>query len=400
MAIYKLFPYKDSTLYSLYPTANMGLDSILEAASSFGKDGASNIFRFLLAFDQDEIDDVINNKISGSLWQSNLRCYIANAEGIVFNSTLYTYPAADSWENGSGHFGDNPVTTDGVSWKWRDAVDGDSWPISLYPIYTTGSYGNTVAGGGIWFTGSPDPLLNVVSSQSFDIRSNKDFNMVVTDTVKAWHSGSIVNNGFLIKWSDYIEYPHTSSTSPYVAEGYVIVGYVGLEPIIVPITSVRPSLKFFSVDTHTIYPPELEFKWVDYTFDTGSSPQTIINTSQLYASITENPGYFYPESVNRFRVECRPQYPPRTFQTSSVYVNNYYLPENSCYAIKDLDTNEYVIDFDNQYTQISADSNSNYFDVYMNGLQPERYYKILIKTVVNNSTVILDNNYYFKIING
>jgi len=36
----------------------------------------------------------------------------------------------------------------------------------------------------------------------------------------------------------------------------------------------------------------------------------------------------------------------------------------------------------------------------MNGLQPERYYKILIKTAINGSTVVLDNDYYFKVING
>ncbi len=44
-------------------------------------------------------------------------------------------------------------------------------------------------------------------------------------------------------------------------------------------------------------------------------------------------------------------------------------------AIKDLDTNEYVVNFDNNYTQISADSTGNYFDVYMSGLEPERYYE-------------------------
>ena len=36
----------------------------------------------------------------------------------------------------------------------------------------------------------------------------------------------------------------------------------------------------------------------------------------------------------------------------------------------------------------------------MNGLEPERYYKILIKTTVDNSVLVMDNNYYFKIING
>jgi hypothetical protein len=36
----------------------------------------------------------------------------------------------------------------------------------------------------------------------------------------------------------------------------------------------------------------------------------------------------------------------------------------------------------------------------MNGLQPERYYKVLIQTAVDGSTVVMDNNYFFKVING
>jgi len=36
----------------------------------------------------------------------------------------------------------------------------------------------------------------------------------------------------------------------------------------------------------------------------------------------------------------------------------------------------------------------------MNGLQPERYYTILIKTIIDGSTIIFDDHYYFKIVNG
>jgi hypothetical protein len=374
MAVYKIYPYKDATLYSFYTNANTGLDSIIEVGNSITFEGNSSVFRFLLAFDQDEINDVINTKISSSLWQSNLKCYIANAEGISFNSTAYVYPVSGSWDNGTGNFGDNPIVNDGVSWKWRTFESGSAWEQSSFGPYATASYINTNKGGGVWFTGSSNPNLNIVSSQSFDIRSDKDFNVVVTDIVKGWHSSSFSNNGFIVKWDDSIEFSISSS--------------------------IQPDLKFFSVDTNTIYPPELEFKWRDYIFNTGSSSQTIINTAQLYASVTENPGFFYPESVNKFRINCRPAYPVRTYQTSSVYTNNFYLPTSSYYAIKDLDTNEYVIDFDDQYTQISADRNSSYFTLYMNGLQPERYYKILIKTVIDGNIIILDNNYYFKIING
>jgi hypothetical protein len=65
-----------------------------------------------------------------------------------------------------------------------------------------------------------------------------------------------------------------------------------------------------------------------------------------------------------------------------------------------LDTNEYVIDYDNTFTQLSADEKGNHFTIYMNGLEPERYYKICIKTNINGSTLILDDNYYFKVVNA
>ena len=117
-------------------------------------------------------------------------------------------------------------------------------------------------------------------------------------------------------------------------------------------------------------------------------------------ALNENPGTFYPDSVNRFLLNLSPLYPYRTFQTSSYFTDLYFLPTSSYYAVKDLDTNEFVINFDEQYTQISSNQNGNYFDIYMSGLEPERYYSILVKTVINGSTIIFDDQYYFKVING
>jgi hypothetical protein len=34
----------------------------------------------------------------------------------------------------------------------------------------------------------------------------------------------------------------------------------------------------------------------------------------------------------------------------------------------------------------------------MNGLEPERYYKLLFKTTIAGSTMILDEQYYFKVV--
>jgi hypothetical protein len=36
----------------------------------------------------------------------------------------------------------------------------------------------------------------------------------------------------------------------------------------------------------------------------------------------------------------------------------------------------------------------------MNGLEPERYYKILIQTTVDGSTMVKDEDYIFKVVNG
>jgi len=160
-------------------------------------------------------------------------------------------------------------------------------------------------------------------------------------------------------------------------------------------------MQFYSVDTNTIYPPELEFKWDDYSnVLTGSLSSSIVSTTNLVSSLAENPGVFFSGSINRFRFNVAPKYPIRTWTTASRYTGTNFLPTSSYYAVKDLDTNEFVVDFDTTYTKISSDSNGNYFDIYMNGLEPERYYKILVKTVINSSTLILDDNYYFKVING
>ena len=58
-----------------------------------------------------------------------------------------------------------------------------------------------------------------------------------------------------------------------------------------------------------------------------------------------------------------------------------------------------VVDYDENFTKISCDSLGNYFDVYMNGLEPERYYKFLIKSILSDGeTVVSDSNYNFKVI--
>jgi hypothetical protein len=372
MAVYKIFPTKDASIYSLYPNKNTGLDEILESSTNVSLAGTAQASRFLVQFSTDEINDIINNKISGSAWQANFRGFIANLEGLNLDTSLEFYPISGAWDMGTGKYSYSPEYTDGVSWTYRTYSGSGAWSTSGFTAFVTASYGSEL-GGGTWFTGSANTtVLPIYSTQSFSYSDPGDINVNITNMVKAWYSGTIANNGFIAKQA--VEFINS--------EDYQI------------------EMKYFSVDTHTIYPPQLEFKWRDYTFNTGSSTSTILDTQIATISVSENPGVFYLDSINKFRINARPTYPPRVFQTSSIYTTNYYLPTSSYYAIKDLDTNEFVIDFDDQYTQLNADGTSSYFTLYMNGLEPERYYKILIKTVIDGSTIIFDDNYYFKIVNG
>jgi len=373
MAIYKLFPVKDATIYSLYPSKNTGLDEILESSTSVIDASAfPQTSRFLIQFDSTEINDIINNKISGSQWQANFRGFLANLEGLNLDTQLEFYPVFGSWNMGTGKYNYNPEVQNGVSWGWRSYSGSNAWITSGYPTNITASYSSTLGGGNWYYTSSNTTVLPIYSTQSFTYTDSGDIDTNITNMVKAWYSGSIANNGLIAKQAvEFID-----------SEDYQI------------------KMQFFSRDTSTIYPPQLEFKWRDYNFNTGSSTITKLTTSIATVSVDDNIGVFYLDSINKFRVNSRPTYPARIFQTSSFYTQNYYLPTSSYYSIKDLDTNEVVIDFDDQYTQLSVDGNGSYFTLYMSGLEPERYYKILIKSIIDGSTIIFDNNYYFKVING
>ena len=383
MAIYKIFPLQDATMYSRYPSTNTGIDAILELSNlNPSTIGTPVVARPIIQFDQSQINDIIDNLNTGSTAISaSLKAFIADASGIVMKSDLYVYPTSGSWNNGSGEYLDNPPTTNGVSWKYRSNDGSNAWSTDNFNTNVTASFITASEGGGTWYTSSSDTRLNLEYSQSFNLRTEKDINVDVTDIVKTWYSSSnsivgtyteIENNGFLLKWSDEIEFDSN--------------------------LAIQPKMQFYSVDTNTIYPPQLEIKWRDYVYNTGGL-QTI-STPDIYAAVDNNQGIFYSESINQFRINCRPEFPARTFQTASIYTDNFALPEESYYAIKDLDTNEYIINFDKEFTQISCDTTGSYFTLYMNGLEPERYYEILIQTTIDGNTIVKDDQYYFKVVNG
>ena len=384
MAVYKLFPIQDASLYSFYPFMNTGIDAIMEVGNlNVNYNPVPQVSRFLVQFDQSQITNIINTKVGTSKpFNSDLKCFIAQAQGVVMKTDVEAYAVSGSWDNGSGTYLDSPLTTNGVSWASRNFSGSGNWLFSSFNTYVTASWsGSNNIGGGNWFTGSNDPNnTNLTPYQTFNLRTEKDIKLDVTDIVNVWYSSSnsiggytdIANEGFIVKWEDAVEF----STED----------------------AIQPIMQFYTVDTNTIYPPVLEIKWDDQSFETGSLNE--INSTDLFVALDSNPGVFYSESINRFRLNVRPEFPIRTYQTASLFTTNNYLNSSSLYAVKDLDTNEFVINFDEDYTKISCDPIGNYFDIYMNGLEPERYYKILIQTTISGSTIVKDDQYYFKVVNG
>lgn len=374
MAIYKIFPTADTTLYSGYVSANTGLDEILEASTNFTihnpqvQGNLPQSSRFLLQFSQDELNDLFENKIGTSNWNADLKCYTANVTGLTSNSNIRVNAVAEDWNMGTGKYLDSPETQNGTSWKYRNYEGGTEWTTSSFTAGTTGSYNlstnSNSAGGGVWYTAGE-------ASFNFSYYSDPDIKADVTTIVTNWSSSLINNNGFIVRQSASQEFVNNINE--------------------------QRELKYFSRDTNTIYPPELEVKWDDYNYDTGSL--TILNTVPASISISNNPGLFHSGSVNRFRVNSRPTYPPKVYQTGSTYTTNYALPSGSYYSIKDVYTNETIIDYDSTYTRLSCDSIGSYFDLYLNGFQPERVYRIEIKTTIGDTTLVMDTE-EFKISNG
>lgn len=368
MAVYRIFPEKDAFIFSESPDANAGLDEILEIGGYQDIAGVGETSRMLLQFSNEEIQTVINNHVGTSSYSANLGIYLADAYQIPIKTSIYTYPIYSTveWDNGTGKYGDVPVNSSGVTWSNLKAGNSEPWVIGSYPTGVTGSYITGKEGGGAWYTSYGSINLEFIQENS--IKSTYDIYTDVTDAVKLWNEESIINNGFIVKLNKELEFNTTAS--------------------------IR--LKYFSSDTNTIYPPFLDIKWDDSTYNTGSLPA--ISTDTISITVNNNRGKYPDIGKQRFRISAKPKYPVRTFTTSSIYLQNYSLPPTSYWGLRDENTEEMVVDFDDNFTKISCDEKGNYFDIYMSGLQPERYYRILIKSVIDGTTTVIDNNNIFKVV--
>jgi hypothetical protein len=379
MAYYSIFPEKDATIYS-HPDRkglNTGGDEVLELVEE--KKGAIYYpSRAIIKFKNTEIRDIIQNKLTGNAKEVNttnclvnLQLFSTEHKNLASDHIIEAYPLSQSWEEGTERWTANdPTSSNGCTWIYRTENTSSTWVSGTLAAGTTGSFKNQ-AGGGTWYTGS-----NFRSENAFFAEDNLDLNLDVTSVIQKFSASyyqdasyptGLTNNGFIIKKT--------------LQEEEDDFGF--------------GELKYFSSNTHTIYPPKLTFKWDDSSY---SHSGTTLNSGDIFLSLHNNKATFQRKSKQRFRLTTRKRYPDRTFVTSSNYLDIQYLPAASYYSVRDAGTDEVVIPFDTDYTKLSADSEGMYFDLFMEGFQPERYYKLMFRSDNNEGIHIFDEDYFFKVI--
>ena len=143
----------------------------------------------------------------------------------------------------------------------------------------------------------------------------------------------------------------------------------------------------------------MEVCWDDSVISTTLSA---ISTDTYVPYIKNIKNEYRTSEIARFRVGVRPEFPSKTYQTSSFYMTTERLPVSSSYEISDSVTNDIIIKDKSKWvesaTKISVSNDGNYFDLRMDSFMPERYYKIKLTCRRTNDTQTFDD-FYFKVVN-
>ncbi len=357
--------------------------------------------RTLIKFDISELSQSIStNNISGSNIKFSLNLKSCGARNLPLNYKIYAYPISQSWNNGNGRYADNGSQL-GASWNYKNYDGNGIWYGSqitnsyqqvdylLTSSYSSASFENQ---GGTWFYKVPATYINkpkwicnsskypslvnssLICSQSFSYGQQSDVSMDITKIVRAWLCGCVPNQGLILISSLEISTP--------------------------PLQQTNGLLQFFSRDTNTIYSPYLDVAWDDSVFNTGSL-DPVTGSIQNLITLNYLKDAYKAGSLPKIYVFARDRYPLKNFQKSyqqPVMVTPKYLPTSSYYMIKDAESEEVLVGFD-QYTKLSCEpNNGNYFKLQTTGLPQERYLKIFIKVEYADGTVdITDTQKVFKI---
>ena len=376
---YFIYPEYDTTIYQASASRNTGLDEILEISKTMNASGGNvRVSRALIKFDLSEVSrSMVRGQIATDA-KFYLNMYDAHPTDLSYSQSLYAYPISASWVPGEGYKADNPKTQEGATWDFRDGItDSTFWGRAIDTAVSSS--------GGAWFSSS-------WASQSFEYET-RDMRMDVTPIVNDWMTKEFPNDGFIIKRSGSM-----GNLDSNTDEGS---------------TDRLGSFSFFSRETNTIYPPKLEVEWYDTKFSTGSlDPLTSSDLEDPLLYMKSLRPEYKEKSKIRFRVVGRSRYPTKSYSnTASEYLTAKYFPsaskeqiggDGAYYSVIDSQTDDVLVPFGSG-SAISCDSTGNYFNLWMNGLQAERYYKFEFKVVSGSNTVdetiqYFEDDFVFKVV--
>jgi len=345
----------DASIYLQQPNQNSGRDEILEVGKLY-YGSIKDIARSLIKFNIDTLEIP-----SGSKIYLNLKS--ANAEEIPLEYTIYAYPISQSWQMGTGTRFDN-ISTKGVTWNYREGDTkvnwlGDTTTDGILPNFAPNSTGSYQGYGGIWYS-------NYSSSQNFSY-SKADISMNVSGFLKAWVSGSIKNDGILLKLSAEFE----NNTKEY--------GIVRL----------------FSKETHTIYQPKIRLGWDDQYFVTGSLTELIADNIKVGVSNFKKE--YAVGSKPKIKIFGRELYPLKTFSNTLQSGNTKYLPKTTYYQIRDFNSDDIIIPF-SEYSKVNCDTSGNYIILDLMNWEINRLYKLEFKIDVNGAIEYFDDGITFSVV--
>lgn len=354
MAYYFLTASKDASVYLQQPNQNTGLDEILEVGKVY-YGNIKDVSRALLKFEVGFLSSSLANNLF-DMEEATLILKETKSEELPLQYTLYAYPISQSWQVGIGTRFD-AISTQGVTWNYREGDTKLDW---LENTLANGSDANPNNGtGGTWYLVSG-------SSQSFEYQS-ADINMDIKPMLEAWMSGSIENDGLLIKLGDSLE----NDTQDYGVT------------------------KLFSKETNTIYQPKIRIGWDDQSFITGSLTQ--LTVSDIKVGITNLKKEYKVGTIPTIRIFGRELYPLKTFTNSFAYTDIKYLPQSTYYQIKDFTSNDIIIPF-SEYSKVNCDSNGNFIKLNLSNWEAGRVYKIEFKIDMDGDIQYFDNELTFNIV--